>query len=150
MMSASTASSCSGLRTSIGWAPSSRSICRCSRKSPWRPRTPTRSVAVTLLPAADGEAFTLGDGLERDAGHWLAEAARDVGDELRVGVVSRRLDDGLRAPSRIGRLVDAGTDKVAFGAELHGERGIRRRCDAASAEEHDGELLFLGDVLHEL
>src|SRR4029079_2148928 len=39
--SPSSPSSCSALRTSTGFAPSLRSIAACSRKFPWRARTPT-------------------------------------------------------------------------------------------------------------
>src|SRR2546428_5886942 len=172
MMSASTLSSCSGRRTSTPSAPMRSRVRRCSAKSPWRPRTPTRAVnsslwlwleqqhsllaseslvaRLFLLPAADGKAFGCGDRLERETAHRLAETARHVGDELRVGVVRRRLDDGLRALRGITRLEDAGSDEVALGAELHHQRGVGRRRDAAGAEEHDGQLLLLRDALHEL
>src|SRR5690349_11029781 len=99
MMSASMSSSCSGRRTSTASAPMRSRVRRCSAKSPWRPRTPTRAVLVELLPdalpAADGKAFGGRDRLERDALHRLAETARHFGDELRVGEVGRRLDDRL-------------------------------------------------------
>src|SRR5882672_12809555 len=134
MMSASTSSSCSGLRTSTPSTPKPRSVVRCSLKSPWRPRTPTRAVLLEL-PAADGKAFAGGNGLKRETTHRLSETARHVGDELRVGEVRRRLDDCFRAPGGILRFVDAGADEVALRAELHRKRGIRRRRDATGAEE---------------
>src|SRR6266516_2018597 len=142
MISASMSSSCSGRRTSTPSAPRPRSVARCSLKSPWRPRTPTRAVLVEFLPAADGKAFAGGDGLERETTHRLSETARDLGDELRVGEVGRRFDDRLRAPGRILRLVDAGADEVALSAKLHRERGIGRRRDSARAAENDMKPLI--------
>src|SRR5512132_3274779 len=112
MMSASMSSSCSGLRTSTPSAPMPRSVLRCSLKSPWRPRTPTRAVLLGL-PAADGKTFAGRDGLERETTHRLSETTRHLGDELRVGEMGRRLDDRLRAPRRILGLVDTGADEVA-------------------------------------
>src|SRR5688572_24538303 len=126
MISASMSSSCSGLRTSTPSTPISRSVLRCSLKSPWRPRTPTRAVLVEL-PAADGKAFAGGDGLERDAAHRFAETARDLGDELRILEVGRRLDDRLRETRGVPRLVDPGADEVSFRPELHGQRGVSGR-----------------------
>src|SRR6266850_7246759 len=99
MISASMSSSCSGLRTSTPSAPMPRSVVRCSLKSPWRPRTPTR--AVLVLPAADGKALAGGDGLERETTHRLPETTGHIGDELRVGEVGRRLDDRLCACLRV-------------------------------------------------
>src|SRR5688572_6125017 len=145
MMSASMSSSCSGLRTSTPSAPMSRSVSRCSLKSPWRPRTPTRAVLLGL-PAADGKAFAGGDGLERDAAHRLAETARDLGDELRVGEVGRGLDDRLRETRGVPRLVDPGADEVSFRPKLHGQRGIRGRRDTAGAEEDDRKTLILREI----
>src|SRR5690348_1463868 len=100
MMSASTSSSWSARRTSTPSTPMRSRVRRCSAKSPWRPRTPTRAVVV-LLPAADGKAFGGRDGLERETAHRLAQTARDLGDLLRVGEVRRRLDDGLRHLGRV-------------------------------------------------
>src|SRR5512142_227931 len=149
MMSASMSSSCSARRTSIASAPSSRRVRRCSAKSPWRPRTPTRAVLVRL-PAADGKTFGGRDALAREAAHRLAEPARDLGDELRVGVVRRRLDDRLRHAGRSSGLEDARAHEVPLGAELHHERRVRWRRDSARAEEHDRQLLILRDALHQL
>src|SRR5438093_7344486 len=146
MMSASTSSSCSGFRTSRPSAPIEPSTSRCSRKSPWSPRTPTRRE----LPAADGEPFTLGDPLERDAAHRHTEAARHVGDELRVGVVRRCLHDRARDALRVLGLENPGPDEVSFRAELHRQRGVGRRRDPAGAEEDYRQLRVLRDLLQEL
>src|SRR4030088_333181 len=149
MISASMSSSCSGLRTSTPSAPMPRRVLRCSLKSPWRPRTPTRAVFLEL-PAADGKAFAGGDGLERDAAHRLSETTRDLRDELRIGEVRRRLDDRFRAPRRVLGLVDPGADEVPFRTELHRECGISGRRDAACAEENDRKTLVRRDIAHEL
>src|SRR5207237_3547704 len=136
MTRASTASSRSGRRTSTASAPSRWKVSRCSRKSPCRPRTPARA---KRSPTADGKAFACGERLERDAAHRLAEAARDLGDELWIHEVRGRLDDRLRPAQLVlrvvGRLEDAAADEVPFGTELHHQRGVRRRGDATRAEE---------------
>ena len=82
--------------------------------------------------------------------HRLAEACGDLGDELGVAEVRRRLDDrrGPRAGSP--RLEDARADEHAVGAELHHQRGVGRRGDAAGGEEDDRQPAGLGDPLHEL
>src|SRR6266508_4905254 len=150
MMSASRSSSCSGRRTSTPSAPMPRSVVRCSLKSPWRPRTPTRAVRVLLSPTADGKTLAGGDGLKREAAHRLSEAAGHFGDELRVVVMGRRFDDRLRSARRILGFVDARSDEVAFRAELHGQSGIGRRRDATGAEEDHGQPLVLRDLAHQL
>src|SRR6266550_8503554 len=150
MISASTSSSCSGLRTSTPSTPSRSSVARCSAKSPWRPRTPARAVSGRRSPTADCKSFLRRDRLEREATHRLAESSGDLRDELGVAEVRRRFDDRFRAPRRVGRLEDPRADEVAFRAELHHERGVRGCRDAAGAEEHDGQLLVLRDLLDEL
>ena len=69
---------------------------------------------------------------------------------LGVLEVRRRLDDRLGARRRIARLEDAGADEDAVGAELHAERRVGRRRDAARGEGHDRQLAVLGDPLDEL
>src|SRR2546428_6704848 len=151
MTSASMSSSCSGRRTSMASVPRRWKVSRCSRKSPWRPRTPARA---KRSPTADGKAFARGERLEGDATHRLTEPARDLGDELRVHEVRRRLDDRLRAPELVlrvlGRFEDAAAHEVALGAELHHERRVGRRRDPARAEHHDRKLLRLRDIAHEV
>src|SRR5438876_5467155 len=151
MTSASMSSSCSGRRTSMASVPMRWKVSRCSRKSPCRPRTPARA---KRSPTADGKAFARGERLEGDAAHRLTEAARDLGDELRVHEVRRRLDDRLRAAKLVlrilGRFEDAAAHEVPLGAELHHQRRVGRRRDPAGAEQHDRELLRLRDVAHEV
>src|SRR5438309_5560599 len=151
MISASISSSCSGRRTSRPSTPSRSSVARCSAKSPWRPRTPARAVrTAALLPAATGKSFSGGDRVQRQAAQRLAETARDLGDELRVAEMRRRLDDRLCAPRRIRGLEDPRANEVPFGAELHHQRRVRRRRDTARAEEHDREPPGLRDLADEL
>src|SRR4029077_13978242 len=144
-------SSCSGRRTSTASVPSRWKVSRCSRKSPWRPRTPARA---KRSPAADGKAFARGERVEGDAAHRLAEPARDLGDELRVHEVRRGLDDRLRPAQLILRIIgcleDPAADEVAFGPELHHQRGVGRRRDAAGAEQHHRQLLRFRDTTDEL
>src|SRR2546423_14029222 len=55
----SSPSSCSGLRTSTGSAPRRRSMAACSRKFPWRARTPIFTARILDFryrgPTAPGE-----------------------------------------------------------------------------------------------
>src|SRR5918995_1210423 len=115
----SSPSSCSGLRTSTASAPSRRNIATCSRKLPWRARTPIRA---TALPAADFEPIGVEQRARGDAHHRVAEPGGDVGEHLRVLEMRRRLDDRLPPPLGIARLEDAGADEDAVRAELHAER----------------------------
>src|SRR5579859_1804076 len=151
MTSASTSSSWAGRRTSMASVPRRWNVSMCSRKSPWRPRTPARA---KRSPTADGKPFARREGFERDAAHRLAEAARDLGDELRVHEVRRGLDDRLRAPELVlrilGCLEDAAAHEVALGTQLHHQRGVGRRRDPARAEEHDRQLLRVRHITDEL
>ena len=61
-----------------------------------------------------------------------------------------RLHDRARDLVGILRLEDPGPDEIALRAELHRQRGIRGRRDTPGAEQHDWQLLLLGDILHEL
>src|SRR4051795_8532206 len=100
MTSPSSPSSCSGLRTSTMSAPRRRSIAACSRKLPWRARTPIVGAGLTSLaarrrrrlPAAGLEQLAR---LERGGGeadHRLAEAGGDARQHIAVAEVRRRLD----------------------------------------------------------
>ena len=86
----------------------------------------------------------------RDPDHRVAEPRGDVGEDLRVLEVRRRLDDRLRAPLGIARLEDARADEDAVRAELHAERGVRGRRDPAGRERDDRQPAVLGDPLDEL
>ena len=70
----------------------------------------------------------------------------------RVGVlpVRRRVDDRARELGGLRRLEDPAADEDPLGTQLHHERGVGRRRDAAGAEEHDGQLAELRDLAHEL
>ena len=56
---------------------------------------------------------------------------------LGSSVVRHRLDDGGSALRRVFRLEDAGADEHAVGAQLHHERGVGGRGDAAGGEVDD-------------
>src|SRR5215216_8188022 len=109
MINPSTSSSCSGLRTSTGSAPSRRNIAACSRKSPCTARIPI----FIGLPAAGFEQLFGGERRRRKPRHRIAEAARDLRQDLGVVVVRRCLDDRLRDRRWVGGLEDAGADEDA-------------------------------------
>src|SRR5207247_778055 len=115
-----------------------------------RPRTPARAVSGRRSPTADCKSFLRRDRLERKSPHGLAESARHLGNELGIAEMRRRFDDRLRAPRGIGRLENAGAYEVSFRPELHHERRVGGRRDAAGAEEHDRELSVLRYLAHEL
>src|SRR6185312_6701101 len=108
MTSPSTPSRSAGTRTSTASRPTSRSARQCSRNAPCRARTPALPATRLKQPLL----AQLGDLL---AGHRLAEAERDLRDDLRVGEVGRRLDDGGGHRRRVGALEDAGADEDAVG-----------------------------------
>ena len=96
---------------------------RARRRRAYQPRTASRSssgMASIAMPA-----------------HRRAEALGDLGDDLRVVEVGRRLDDGVGHPRRVLALEDAGADEHALGAQLHHQRRVGRGADAAGDEVHD-------------
>ena len=46
----------------------------------------------------------------------------------------------MRKSSAVTALEDAGSDEDAFGAELHHQRGVGRRCNATGGEVDDRQL----------
>jgi hypothetical protein len=64
--------------------------------------------------------------------------------------VRRRLDDRLRPVARVPRLEDPRADEHAVRAELHAERSVGGRCDAAGGKGDDRQPSVLGDPAHEL
>src|SRR3954453_11774363 len=90
----SSASSCSGLRTSTTSAPRRRSIAACSRKFPWTARTPILSGSMRLM--LSGRRFlqqSVGD-VEDQPAHLEAgreeRTALHLRDALRERVLERR------------------------------------------------------------
>src|SRR5439155_1260228 len=76
--------------------------------------------------------------------------AVEYANELGIAEMRRRFDDRLRAPCGISRLENARADEVSFRPELHHERRVGGRRDAAGAEEHDRELAVLRYLAHKL
>src|SRR5215213_3121193 len=154
MTSPSSSSSCSGLRTSTTSAPSRRSTAACSRKLPWTASTPTLMSRILRreapLPAARLEQLARIERRRRDPGHRLAEAGRDASEHVCVLEVRCRLDDRLPATVRVAGLEDPRPDEDAVRAELHAERRVGRRRDAACGERDDGEAAVLGHPANEL
>src|SRR4051812_47691188 len=89
------------------------------------------------------------DLVHRNTGHRCAEATADLGKDVGVTEVRRRLDDGLGAWCRIVTLEDARPDEHRFGAELHGQRRVGRRGDATRAEQRHWKPTGFGDLLHQ-
>src|SRR4051812_32582890 len=89
------------------------------------------------------------DLVHRNTGHRCAEATADLGKDVGVTEVRRRLDDGLCAWCRIVALEDARPDEHRFGAELHGQRRVGRRGDTTRAEQRDRKPTGFGDLLHQ-
>ena len=75
---------------------------------------------------------------------------RHAREHVGVHVVRRRLDDRPRPLRGVARLEDPRADEDAVGAELHAERRVGGRRDAAGGEGDDGSLPLLGDPLDEL
>ncbi len=100
--------------------------------------------------AADGKTFGGRDRLKSETLHRLAETARHLGDELRVGVVRRRLDDGLRALGWIARLEDPRAHEVALGAELHHERPSAGVAMPPAQKRTTGSFCSFANTPHEI
>src|SRR4028119_629816 len=122
--------------TSTGSTPSRRKISACSWTSPWSARMPTLGLS-SPLPATRREPLLFLEIPHLPPDHRLAEAPPGPGHGLRVLEVRRRLNDGPRPEGRVAALEDAAPDKDAVGPELHHERRVRRRGDAARGEKHD-------------
>ena len=96
-----------------------------------RLRWPTRLLVTSPAPPSSGR----GSPTSRPG---IAEPrpVAHLGDDLRVVVVRRRLDDGparLRAGSSLLKIPEP--DEHGLGPELHHERSVRRGGDAAGTEE---------------
>src|SRR5690242_9335720 len=76
-----------GRRTSTASTPTSRSAATCSRKAPWRARTP-------ILPATRLQQALLAELRDLGPVRGVAEAERHLGHDARVGVLGRRPHDG--------------------------------------------------------
>jgi hypothetical protein len=164
--SASTLASPASVFTAAAIAPEESSARRCSSTSPWRARTPTRGSAnaqelllieLTQIDAVHrlrtGELERRGDD---GFGIFVMRGCRD--DRTRVAQCDVRIDFRktvivvLRDTVFVDRrcFEDTASDEDAFGAELHHQRRIRGRRNAAGAKQHDGKLLLARDVLHEI
>ena len=107
-------------------------------------------------PGPYGSALTsparraLVDLVHADAGHGRARGPRlTLARMCGVAEVRGGLDDGLGPRRRVVALEDARADEHGLGAQLHGQRGVGRRGDAAGAEQRHGQPAGLGDLLHE-
>src|SRR5207253_2514655 len=82
--------------------------------------------------------------------HRVAQPGADLGDDLGFVEVRGRGDDRLRVAEGIVALEDAAADEVAFRAQLHHQRRVRRRGDATRGEVHHGQRSRLVDLLYQL
>ena len=134
--SPSSPSRSAGTRTSRTSAPSERRTSRVRGE----PALEGEDADDGLSPAAAGERL-LGLELARlEALHRGAEALRRAGDAVGIGEVRRRLDDRRGAGRRVLGLEDPGAHEDRLRAELHHERRVGGRRDAAGAEQRDGQL----------
>src|SRR5690606_27160678 len=169
--SASTSARSSGVRTSRASAPRLASALACAANAPCRARTPTFTwgprcdahgsvdpiraarPAPRQAGARRGSPAAVGEGLleaaDLEAGHRPAEPTGHLGDDRRVLVVGGGLHDRLGPAGRIVRLEDPRADEDGLGAELHHERSVGGGGDATGAEQRDGQLAGLGDLLNE-
>ncbi len=73
-----------------------------------------------------------------------------LGDDGRVVVEGRGLDDGGRALGGVTGLEDTRADEHALGAQLHHHGSIGGGGDATGREQHDGEATLAGNLGDEL
>ena len=119
-----------------------RSIAACSRKLPWTASTPTRGGTTSLgSRAALRERATPRRGR---SSRRRDPARRARGPPRRSKCVVASTIAFARASGFVG-LEDARADEHAVRAELHAERRVGRRRDAAGGERHDGQPAVLGD-----
>ena len=69
---------------------------------------------------------------------------------MRVVIIRNRLDDGRRALLGVAGFEDARADEHALRAELHHQRRVCGRRDAAGGEVDDGQLFVLVHIQHQL
>src|ERR1700704_5830462 len=123
----------------------------CSAKAPCIARTPMRATLPRLgaeLPASGSEQLFLGDGGDLYAIHRLPQSRGHLGQALWLVEVGGGRDDCLGTLQGVLGLEDAGSDKDSIDAQLHHQRRIGRRGDAAGGKvDHRkaAEPLALGE-----
>src|SRR5438270_977929 len=126
------------VRTSLVRAPAASSALTCSAKAPCIARTPISGAAAWLgraeLPASGSEQLVLGDGRYLQAVHGLTQLGGDLGQDLGLVEVGGRRNDRLGTLQGVLRLEDAGPDKDTIHPQLHHQRGVGGRRDAAGGE----------------
>src|SRR5450759_3026356 len=134
----------SRVRTSRVCAPDFSRARTCSAKAPCIARTPMRGAFLLLrrgteLPASGSEQLFLGDGGDLDTVHRLPQSRGHLGQLFRLVEVRGGRDDRLGTLQGVLGLEDARPDEDAVHSELHHQRRIRRRRNAARGEVHDGQ-----------
>src|SRR3984893_16798151 len=137
--------SSSALRTGNASAPRRVSAWMCSRKAPWRARTPILGALTGArrrgeLPTARGEQLLLEDGADLQALHGRAQSLAGLEDLLRLVEVGGGGDDRPGHLQRLFGLEDARADEVAVAAELHHQGRVGRSGDTAGGEVDHGKL----------
>src|SRR3954463_13124600 len=149
--SASTKSSCSGLRTRVTDAPRRSSMRRCASKSPCNASTPMSMGNSGELPAALLQHVGFSDGADSETLHCADQVSAHFEQYLGVVEMCGRFHDGASASFRNLRLgefagalhEDSGADEYCFRAKLADERSVCRSRDSASREIRDGKLARL-------
>lgn len=101
------------------------------------------------LPSTLRELLVLAHGAAVNADHSLAQVHADLHQHLGVLVVRDRLHNSLCALRRIARLEDTGANKHTITAQLHHQRGIRRRRDTTRRKVDHRQAPQLGRLLEQ-
>src|SRR4051812_11363912 len=156
--SASTKSSCSGLRTRVTDAPRRSSMRRCASKSPCNASTPMCMGNSGELPAALLQHVGFSDRSDSKTLHCADQICAHFEQYLGVVEMCGRFHDGASASFRNLRLgeftgalhEDSGADEYCFRPELADKRSVGRSCDSASRKIRDRKLAGLCDHAHDL
>src|SRR5579859_2228448 len=111
--------------------------------------TGERNPQKFTLPPAPRHLLALRQLIQVDANHWLAQVARDFGDNVGVLEMRGSAHDGLRAFEGVARFEDAGPDEDAFRAQPHHQGSVGGSCAAASREIDDGQFTLLRYLAHQ-
>src|SRR5437870_2161388 len=129
------------VRTSLVRAPAASSALTCSAKAPCIARTPISGAGAlserAALPASGSEQLVLRDGRDLQAVHGFAQLSRDLGQDLGLVEVCGRRDDRLGTLQGVLGLEDARPDKHPIDTQLHHQRCVGGRRDAAGGEVDD-------------
>jgi hypothetical protein len=92
------------------------------------------------LPSPNGQVLAFRHGTDGAADHGFAEISADFSNNPRITEVGCGLDNGLGTAFGVSGFENAGADKNAIHTQLHHERRIRRRGDAACRKIDDRQM----------